>query len=230
MLGRFYYCIKTLFKVLLQLMKKKKNNFYVVWNGHTPGIYTSWDKCKKQVDGYEAAKYKGFGTEQEAIKAFQSNPMEYYGKTAAPKVDEHLLKRVGKPLKNALCVDAACSGNPGIMEYRGVELASGKEVFKRGPFPMGTTNIGEFLAIVTGLAILKLNNSPLPLYSDSRNGIKWTKQKHINTTLQRTQQTETLFETIDKALEWLHSNSYETQILKWETEAWGEIPADFGRK
>lgn len=211
-------------------MKKTRNNFYVVWQGHTPGIYTSWDKCKKQVEGFEAAKYMGFLTEQEATKAFQSDHTDYYGKSISPKVNEQLLKRIGKPLTRALCVDAACAGNPGVMEYRGVDLASGKEMFKRGPFPVGTTNIGEFLAIVTGLAILKMNHSTLPLYSDSRNGIKWVKQKRINTTLQRNSKTENLFQTIDKALEWLHSNSYETQILKWETEAWGEIPADFGRK
>lgn len=211
-------------------MKKTKNKYYVVWIGHKPGIYTSWDQCKKQVDGFEAAKYMGFVTQEEANKAYKGNPQDYYGKVSLPKPDKQLLKRIGNPLQNALCVDAACSGNPGVMEYRGVELATGKEVFRRGPFPEGTTNIGEFLAIVTGLAILKLNNSPLPIYSDSLNGIKWAKQKRINTTLKRTQLTETLFETIDKALDWLHDNEYETQILKWETEAWGEIPADFGRK
>ena len=39
-----------------------------------------------------------------------------------------------------------------------------------------------------------------------------------------------LFELIDRALVWLKENTYTTTIVKWETKAWGEIPADFGRK
>ena len=48
---------------------------------------------------------------------------------------------------SAWAVDAACSGNPGPMEYRGIDLATGAEIFHFGPVH-GTNNIGEFLAIV----------------------------------------------------------------------------------
>jgi ribonuclease HI len=117
-----------------------------------------------------------------------------------------------------------------VLEYRGVNLATGQEIFRRGPFPQGTNNIGEFLAIVTGLAYLKQNNLKLPIYSDSRNAIAWVKAKKAATKLSPNEKNKELFELIDRALTWLHDNRTDTQILKWETKAWGEIPADFGRK
>jgi ribonuclease HI len=39
-----------------------------------------------------------------------------------------------------------------------------------------------------------------------------------------------LFELIERAEQWLKSNTFLTKIVKWETKVWGEIPADFGRK
>jgi ribonuclease HI len=216
--------------LLHPLMKKTKSKYYVVWQGHTAGIYDSWDKCKKQVDGYAAAKYKSFDTLEEANRAFSSNAWAYLGKNVKPAVNKELLIKHGQPIKEALCVDAACSGNPGILEYRGVYPATGQEIFRRGPFPEGTNNIGEFLAIVTGLAWLKKNNISLPLYSDSRNAISWVEQKSCKTKLPRNKKNEELFDLVDRAEEWLMNNSFSTRILKWETKAWGEIPADFGRK
>ena len=116
------------------------------------------------------------------------------------------------------------------MEYRGVDIATGQEIFRRGPFPEGTNNIGEFLAIVSGLAYLKQNGLSLPLYSDSANAILWIKGKRVNTKLVPNAKNKDLFDLLDRAVAWLHNNSYDTKILKWETKAWGEIPADFGRK
>ncbi len=211
-------------------MKKSKSKYYVVWEGHQTGIFDSWDKCKKQVDGYNAAKYKGFATIEEAKSALGSNAWNYIGKGAKAPATKTLNKAFGEPLKQAICVDAACSGNPGVLEYRGVNLVTGQEIFHRGPFPEGTNNIGEFLAIVTGLAYLKQNGLSLPLYSDSRNAILWVQQKSAKTKLPRNNKNKELFDLLDRAEEWLLNNSYDTRILKWETKAWGEIPADFGRK
>jgi len=211
-------------------MKKPKSKYYVVWDGHQTGIFDSWDKCKKQVDGYTQAKYKGFPTLEEAKKAFGSNAWNYIGKSEKSPVNSELRKVYGDPVKEAICVDAACGGNPGVLEYRGVDMASRKEIFHRGPFPEGTNNIGEFLAIVTGLAYLRKNNLSLPLYTDSRNAILWIKAKRVNTKLARNEKNKELFDLVDRAVEWLHNNRTDTRILKWETKVWGEIPADFGRK
>jgi ribonuclease HI len=48
--------------------------------------------------------------------------------------------------------------------------------------------------------------------------------------LQRNKKNEELFNLVDRALNWIKVNQWPNKILKWETEHWGEIPADFGRK
>jgi len=116
------------------------------------------------------------------------------------------------------------------MEYQGVDTKSGKVLFRQGPFPEGTNNIGEFLAIVHGLAYLKKRNSNRLIYSDSRTAMSWVRKRKCNTKLQENEGNHSLFELIQRAETWLKSNSYNTPIVKWETKAWGEIPADFGRK
>ena len=115
------------------------------------------------------------------------------------------------------------------MEYRGVYLGDGKEKFHYGPV-WGTNNIGEFLAIVHALALLERLGLAMPVYSDSRTALSWVRQKKCRTTLPRTPRTEQLFCLIERAEEWLRTHDYKTRVLKWDTEAWGEIPADFGRK
>ena len=77
-----------------------------------------------------------------------------------------------------LYLDAACSGNPGPLEYRGVNTATGEEIFKQGPFNNGTNNIGEFLAIVHALALFKNKDIQQPIYSDSAVAIGWINKKH----------------------------------------------------
>ena len=116
------------------------------------------------------------------------------------------------------------------MEYRGVDTKTQKEIFKQGPFEEGTNNLGEFLAIVHGLAFLKQKNSSRIIYTDSKTAISWVKKKTYNTKLERNDKNKPLFELVDRAVNWLKNNSYSTIIVKWETKAWGEIPADFGRK
>lgn len=205
-----------------------KQKFYVVWDGVTPGIYASWNDCLLQTKGYESAKYKSFDTREEAEQAFASSPYAYIGKKAkaATSKPEILSEAI---IDNSLAVDAACSGNPGPMEYRGVYVASRQEIFRFGPM-RGTNNIGEFLALVHGLALLKQKGFDMPIYSDSVNAISWVKQKKCKTKLPRTSETEALFQLIERAEKWLKENKYTTPILKWETKKWGEIPADFGRK
>ena len=211
-------------------MGKKK--FYVVWEGVTPGIYSSWTECQLQVKGYKGAKYKSFDTREEAERALHASPYSYMQrkvkaeKTPASTDTETLPPEV-EP--NSLAVDAACSGNPGPMEYRGVHVASRQVVFRFGPV-RGTNNIGEFLAIVHGLALLAQKGFDMPIYSDSVNAIGWVRQKKCKTKLKRTPETEPLFQLIERAEKWLQTHTYTTRILKWETKKWGEIPADFGRK
>lgn len=132
-------------------------------------------------------------------------------------------------IKEALCVDGACSGNPGPMEYRAVHIPSGREVFRFGPIT-GTNNIGEFLAIVHALALMKQRGVSLPIYSDSVSGMAWVRNRKAKTTLARTPETEQALQLVARAEAWLRQNGVPSPVLKWNTEEWGEIPADFGRK
>ena len=115
------------------------------------------------------------------------------------------------------------------MEYRGVDLRTGAEVFHFGPI-FGTNNIGEFLAIVHALALLEQQGETLTIYSDSRNAQLWIRQRRCKTKLTRNAKTEAVYTYIERAERWLQTHSFTNKIQKWKTDEWGEIPADFGRK
>ena len=209
----------------------KKEKFYVVWEGHRPGIYTTWADCQVATKGYSGAKYKSFEDFATAKKAFNGNYWEYTAKKTIKKtLSPAEIKKYGEPNLYSIAVDAASSGNPGKMEYRGVDTQTGKQLFHQGPFIQGTNNIGEFLALVHGLAYLKQKKSDRILYTDSKIAMSWIRQKTCKTKLKRTAKNKKLFELVDRAIVWLKNNTYTTKIIKWETKAWGEIPADFGRK
>lgn len=210
-------------------MAKKK--FYVVWKGKHPGIFESWADCKAQIEGFKGAQYKSFPTFAEAKKAYNGNYSDYKGTTKGKsELSPQELLKIGDPNYNSIAVDAASSGNPGKMEYRGVDTKTKKVLFHQGPFEQGTSNVGEFLALVHGLAFLKQKKSDRILYSDSRIAIGWVRKGKCGTKLDKTAKNENLFELIERAEDWLKKNRYTTPIVKWETKAWGEIPADFGRK
>ena len=213
-------------------MAKNKKKYYTVWKGHKTGVFESWNECKIQINNFEGAQYKSFETFDAAKQALKGNYFDYIGKKTEFKSDltPLQLKKIGLPNYNSISVDAASSGNPGKMEYRGVDTKTKKQLFIQGPFEEGTNNIGEFLAIVHGLALLKKHNSDKLIYTDSKTAISWIKKKTCNTKLERSSKNEKLFELVDRAVNWLKTNTYKTVIVKWETKAWGEIPADFGRK
>jgi ribonuclease HI len=208
-----------------------KPKFYVVWKGRCTGVFETWAACAEQVHGFEGAVFMAFPDRPAAENAYASGFGNFIGKKARKISHSKIsMRQAGRPLKDCLCVDAACSGNPGILEYQGVDMKTKRVIFRKGPFASGTINLGEFLAIVHAIAYLKKKKSSIPVYSDSRTAIKWVKDKAIKTTVLRTPVNEPLFELVDRAIKWLKENDYENKVLKWQTEFWGEIPADFGRK
>ena len=205
-----------------------KQKYYVVWKGRKTGIFTSWAECEKQVKGFVGAEYKAFGTLKEAEAAFNSKYEAYKGK---PSSSDKWKEASVKPILPSICVDAACSGSPGKLEYRGVFLESGKEFFHIGPFPDATNNIGEFLAIVHALTWLMKHGKQMPVYSDSQNAISWVYTGKCRTQLKHTGRNAPIFMLIKSAENWLAENELrDDAVLKWDTNLWGEIPADFGRK
>jgi len=211
--------------------KKIKQRYYVVWKGVQPGIYNNWTDCKLQVQGYEGAIYKSFDSRKEAEEAKDESPWNHIGSNAKNVPNKAPIKKKQTPYElMSLAVDASCSGNPGNMEYRGVYVETGQELFRIGPMRQGTSNIGEFLALVHGLAYFKKNGCQMPIYTDSHNAMLWVRKKKCSTKLVRTPVNEPIFNLIERAEKWLRENDYSTRIIKWETAEWGEIPADFGRK
>lgn len=204
-----------------------KQKYYVVWDGHNPGIYKTWEDCKLQTKNYPQAKYKSFPNQATAEDAFNMGFYEFQKLKKTKTLSKRLPAEVNL---NSICVDAASSGNPGRMEYRGVDTKTQKILFQKGPFEQATNNIGEFLALVHGLGFLKNQNSNRAIYSDSRTAMSWVRKRHCKTTLKQTQRNAEVFELIKRAENWLKENAYQTTILKWDTRSWGEIPADFGRK
>ena len=210
----------------------KKKKYYVVWQGNDTGVFDTWAECQVQIKGYPNAKYKSFSTKEEAEEAYRGGTAaDFIGKNKKPTVKKISAKAREKIVWKSIAVDAACSGNPGVMEYRGVDTKTGMEIFRQGPYKRGTNNIGEFLALVHALALLQKEGKPdLPIYSDSRIAIGWVRKKRSNTSIKKTRSNAFLFQLMERAEVWLNNNAITNPILKWETKEWGEIPADFGRK
>lgn len=204
-----------------------KNKFYVVWKGRQIGVFSNWDSCKVQIEGFKGAQYKSFPDRQSAESAFKSG---YVATKIEQKPSYDNLPEDIKPIGQSIAVDAACSGNPGKVEYQGVFVETGTHLFKSPVFECGTNNIGEFLAIVHCLAWQQKNKLNYPIYSDSVNAQKWVREGVCKTKLAENDKNRYLFEVIRRAENWLNTNDFRVPIYKWRTEIWGEIPADFGRK
>ncbi|MDR2978909.1 MAG: ribonuclease H family protein [Bacteroidales bacterium] len=209
-----------------------QKKYYVVWEGRICGVFDSWAACKEQIDQYQGAKYKGFESKMEADKAFLDGYAQFYKnnpvlrRTATPALG----KAADSPILNSLAVDAAWNTVSKVMEYQGVYTATKELIFKKGPYAGASNNLGEFLSLVHGLALLKKQNSPIPIYSDSITAIAWVRDKKHKSVILPTKENEEIFELLQRAELWLANNTFTSRILKWNTKAWGEIPADFGRK
>lgn len=203
--------------------------FYVVWKGRRPGIYTTWDEAKRQVDGYGGARYKSFPSREAAEAAFGGPaPVWRDGAGSDPeprKPSAELLARLG----DFYIADAACSGNPGRLEYRCLHVPTGRYLFERA-YPRGTNNIGEFLAVAETLMLLAERSITAPVYSDSKIALNWIKAGRCKTQLPAGARERALFEAIDRAEAWLAAHRCPNRVLRWDTDEWGENPADYGRK
>ena len=221
-------------------MSKKRQKYYVVWVGETPGVYDNWTDCELQIKGFPQAKYKSFNTREEAIEAYRGDPSTHMG--IIKSIASHMVAKDTGPKDytlipeirlDGIAVDGACAGNPGKMEYRGVRVIDGAEIFHVGrtTYLTGTNNIAEFLALIHVAALLKQQgNNTTPIYTDSRTALAWLRRGCSKTTLERTPATAKVLDMLERADSWLKNNTIPNPIIKWDTENWGEIPADFNRK
>lgn len=208
--------------------------YYTVWAGHETGVFDSWEECQLSVEGFPGARYKSFPSREEAIMAYRGDASEHLGvikAIASHQTDIRTYEAHPEISLNAIAVDAACSRNPGPVEYQGVDLRTGQRIFHVGPLPGGSNNMGEFLAIVHALAMLeKEGRSDVTIYSDSRTAMSWVRNRVAKTAIPRTEANAKIHDLVQRAQLWLQTHHPANRVVKWNTEEWGEIPADFGRK
>ena len=217
-----------------------QKKFYVVFKGRNPGVYDDWGDAKEQIDDFAGAQYRGYASAAEAADAFR----RFEGRqdpglgSFLAQASERAIPKPGQPDYftnpevdlDAWAVDASCLGNPGRMEYQGVELMTGRTLFRIGPFDDATNNIGEFLAIVHAMALMTQQGKFHNIYSDSVSGMAWARTHKLKTQLKPTPRNKKVFELMARAVTWLNTHQFPCRVMKWQTERWGEIPADFGRK
>lgn len=214
--------------------------YYVVFKGHNPGVYDNWDEAKEQTDGFPGAVYKSYPTSEEATEAYRKysgvedrNELFRLISSAVPKNENREISLSGDNPEvdwDAWAVDASCLKNPGKMEYRGVNLKTGEVIFQAGPFEDATNNIGEYLALVHAMALMAKRGEYHNIYSDSRIAINWYRRKKHNSKLRPTEKNAKVMELLARADFWIQNHQFPGVVRKWETERWGEIPADYGRK
>lgn len=213
--------------------------YYVVFKGFNPGVYYSWEEVQEQTNGFPGALFKGFSSAEEATTAYRNY-------TGTEDRDE-LLNLISSSTRqspsspeswkdnpeidhDAWAVDASCLKNPGKMEYRGVDLKTGEVIFQMGPFEDATNNIGEYLALVHAMALMAKKGEYHNIYSDSQTAISWIRNRRVKTQLKSTPHNSKVFELLARASVWVNNHQFPGRIIKWQTERWGEIPADYGRK
>jgi len=211
-------------------MWKTEKKFYAVRKWKKIWIFESRDECKDSVNWFSDAKYKWFSSREDAEKAQKEWWEKYYEVKNVVKKEKVSNDDIPFFAKS-IAVDAACSGNPWEMEYRWIDLQTWEEIFHE-KFKIWTNNIGEFLAIVHWLNYLKDKGDKV-IYSDSRIAISRVNQWKCKTQIKIDEWNpdfERILKTVERAEKWLKENWINNKILKWNTEEWWEIPADFWRK
>jgi len=181
---------------------------YAVRKGRRQGLFTSWQEVEPLVKGFPGAEFRKFRSREEAEAWLR-------GQEATPQ---------GRPTRG-LVVDASCPGNPGPVEWRVYRLEDGTLLLQEGPFPGGTNNAGEFLGLVEALKWALETGYPGPVYTDSQVALAWFKRKEARAQVAN----PTLGARLREAEAWLQSQKSLPPVLLWE-KAWGENPADYGKK
>ena len=213
--------------------------YYVVFKGFNPGVYDDWDEARMQTEGFPGSLCRSYSSPEDAAEAYRNfsgdedrddllriiSAVNVHRENNTANIDEN-----PEIDHEAWAVDASCLGNPGKMEYRGVDLKTGKVVFRMGPFDDATNNVGEYLALIHAMALMTKNGEYHNIYSDSKTAISWWRNKKIKTQLKQTPRNKKVFELLARASVWANTHSFPAKVIKWQTDRWGEIPADFGRK
>ncbi len=165
--------------------------YYVVWKGRKKGVFTDWDTCKQQVDGFAGARYKSFKTRNEAEAAFSGKAITPgtttpKKKTASGSVNTHTASDVAAiKVDTKIFTDGGCEPNPGeagsgIAIYRNDQVS---ELWYGLYNPAGTNNTAELNALHHALMIAKEElgqNKSVVIFCDSKYSIQCITQWAFN--------------------------------------------------
>jgi ribonuclease HI len=206
--------------------------YYVVWEGKVTGVFTDWVKCQSSIQGYKEPKYKSYKSLEEANKAFAEGYEAHWGKgdRGLAFYTSEELKQIGAPKVPSICVNSSCDMLTKVMTYQGLDTRTGEVLFRQGPFFDCDQHIGEFLALVHGLAYLYKQGSTIPVYTRSRHAMLWVqKEKQYGGRLALTANNENVHELVKRGIKWLAEKTYDNEILLWNKRAWnhpGKLTVD----
>lgn len=153
--------------------------YYAVAVGKVKGIYTTWEECKKMVDGVVNAKFKKFATREEAERFLKQGAAPVLSKLGiqvdiAPKMkDDDACSN--DPDALIAFTDGSCIGN-GSKSARAAYAVvfpnhPERNVARRLEGALQTNNRAEYMACITALKVAdELDHSrskTLHLYTDS---------------------------------------------------------------
>lgn len=91
--------------------------YYAVKTGKKPGIYTTWQECKEQVDGYAGAMFKSF-PDREAAEVYMAGSVIAVKKSAATQNDSF-----------EIYVDGSFNKAHNLYGWAFVAFKAGEEIF-----------------------------------------------------------------------------------------------------
>lgn len=130
---------------------------------------------------------------------------------------------MGRPA-TGIATDAAHSSRNKLTSYRGVIISENKEIFKNH-IGNKTVNTGEFLGVVEAVKYIIENDFIPVIYTGSATAITW-----FNTKKAASGKTYPELEKAEAYLKIMAERVNKIQVLHWNNDLWGEIPADFGHK
>ncbi len=151
------------------------NKFYAVKNGLVPGIYTTWEQCKSNVDGFSGALYKSFKTLEEAkiYMGIQDNDISTSNVDVSENIEssekETYYDNDEKPYA---FVDGSYNVSTSVYGYGGFLIANGKKHILTGcgdePEMAAMRNVaGEVLGSMAAIKkALELGLKELTIYYD----------------------------------------------------------------
>lgn len=194
------------------------SKYYVVWRGHSPGIYENWNACKAQVKGFKYSYYRVFPTFKSANEAFGLSLTEF-------KRRQQFKENTFNLRPNSIVVSSKYEEKNMETVFTAFKVGDPPEIlFRTAICGKSTHNIVQFLALAASIKYCYENGLKSPIYSDNPVALKWIRDRKINSQVIRSDRNQEVFDLVDEAIYWLNCNSYNNQLIEWDVEKHGYLP------